>query len=233
MTKSLGIHEMHGGYDTKAYGIWCGIRQRCNNPNSRAYKNYGGRGIAVCERWSKFSHFIADMGEPSAGMTIERIDNDKGYSKDNCIWATRTAQSRNRRGLFMIDIDHEVRPLSEWVEKFGVVNYATAHQRITKGWDAELAVKTPLVVRRRGVPRGERIANFDHIIVSTKDGPLPLWKAIELSGLKPGTVLQRMRRGWSAEAALSLSPHKGPRKEAAAFGANHGVVFQDETASAA
>jgi hypothetical protein len=71
--------------------------QRCRNPNNRDYRNYGARGIAVCERWLSFENFYADMGDPPPGMSIDRVNNDLGYSAKNCRWATTSEQNRNRR----------------------------------------------------------------------------------------------------------------------------------------
>lgn len=95
ITKKRAI--THGMGNTPIYAIWTAIKQRCNNPNCKSYKNYGGRGITICKRWLKFKNFFKDMGKRPKGLTIERINNDKGYSSDNCEWATRTKQVINRR----------------------------------------------------------------------------------------------------------------------------------------
>lgn len=84
--------------DKRMYWVWSAIIQRCTNPNCKAYKNYGGRGISVCKEWRDFKNFIADVGEkPSPSHTLDRIDNDKGYFKSNVRWATRKEQVENRR----------------------------------------------------------------------------------------------------------------------------------------
>lgn len=85
------------GNKTRTYRSWHMMLQRCGNPKHTSWEHYGGRGIAVCERWRVFANFLADMGERPPGLTLERVDNDGGYEPDNCIWADHFTQMQNTR----------------------------------------------------------------------------------------------------------------------------------------
>jgi len=110
----------HG--NEQEYRIWTGIKQRCLNKNSDAFGRYGGRGIYICETWEKsFSAFIDDMGKrPSPLHSIDRIDNEKGYEKDNCRWALISVQSRNTRVNRWVEIEGTRLVITDWIKKLNV-----------------------------------------------------------------------------------------------------------------
>lgn len=137
----------NGTYDP-TYKRWVDMRKRCSNPRSTNYKNYGGRGITVCDRWDDFTAFLEDMGEcPSPNHQIERIDNDGNYDSGNCCWATRIQQSRNRRNNTMITFRGETLCLAEWAERIGM-NYRTLQDRLAHDWTVEQALTIPTGTRR-------------------------------------------------------------------------------------
>jgi hypothetical protein len=142
--------QEHGLSRTPAYPVWCNMKTRCYNESSTFYAEYGGRGITVCERWREsFSAFYEDMGERPAGMTIERLDNDKGYEPGNCVWATRKVQSRNRRGRRLLTIDGKTQTMAEWSEECGIA-LRTIWERCNLGWSDADAVTTPVWGAGRG-----------------------------------------------------------------------------------
>lgn len=122
----------HGERNSRTYSSWSSMRDRCLNTNSKDYPRWGGRGITVCDRWNDFSNFIADMGERPEGTTLDRIDGSKGYSPDNCRWATPKQQARNRRDLVMVTTEDGVIPLVDHAAKLGISKGA-AHLRLKRG----------------------------------------------------------------------------------------------------
>jgi len=91
------LNRTHGYRNTSIYHTWSSMVQRCTNPKAQAWRNYGGRGISVCERWLKFENFLADMGERPAGLDLDRINNDGNYELGNCRWTTRSVNIKNTR----------------------------------------------------------------------------------------------------------------------------------------
>ena len=97
----------HGMSKTLIYKVWGQMIQRCENPKVLGYKNWGGRGISVCERWHKFENFYADVGDPPKGLTLDRINNDGNYEPTNWRWATRKEQTNNSRTLYWFRAWHK------------------------------------------------------------------------------------------------------------------------------
>jgi hypothetical protein len=136
------------GEKTRLYEVWCKMLDRCTNENIPAYVNYGGRGITVCERWLKFENFLEDMGEPAPGLTIDRIDNDKGYFKENCAWKTPKEQARNRRSTVRIECDGLSLTLAEWSERLGI-SYSMLRGRYEHKWPVREMLTVPIGTKRK------------------------------------------------------------------------------------
>jgi len=130
----------HGYSNSRIYHTWNLMLQRCTNPNHTAYKNYGGRGIQVCEAWLKFEGFLQDMVERPYGMTLDRINNDGNYCKENCKWSTWQEQQRNRNNNKLITINGVDKCLAEWCEIYNLP-YGRTLDRIRYGWTPEEALE--------------------------------------------------------------------------------------------
>lgn len=105
---------------TKIYRLWSSMLTRCRNPKSPTYKNHGGRGIKVCERWLSFENFYADMGDRPEGKQLERKDNDGDYTPDNCVWATKKDQANNRRTNRKLTFNGRTQTATQWADELGV-----------------------------------------------------------------------------------------------------------------
>jgi len=132
VTKVKRVRES-GNTSNDLYSTWTGMLQRCFDKKSKNYKNYGGRGISVCDEWVKsFSKFYEDMGPKPQGFSLDRINNDKGYSKSNCKWSSRKEQARNNRLNVLITYNGETNCIKYFCEKYGI-NQFTAYTRYKKG----------------------------------------------------------------------------------------------------
>lgn len=151
-TKSCGCHNIqkikerqttHGhatsGRCSRIYSIWMAMMRRCYNPNIKNYHRYGGRGIIVCESWHKFENFLADMGEPILGMSIDRMDNNGNYCPENCKWATPKEQANNRRSNRILEFNGRLQTMAQWANETGV-RWSTIYNRLKKGWSIERAL---------------------------------------------------------------------------------------------
>lgn len=151
-TKSCGClwkrkskYDGEGSYDPM-YPTWNNMINRCNNPNSNRYDDYGGRGITVCDEWLDFNNFRnwANETKTDETLTLDRLNNDLGYSPDNCRWATAKEQNSNKRNNLLFELNGEICTLKEWCRRFNV-NYLTIYSRIYRdGWDFNTAILTPV-----------------------------------------------------------------------------------------
>lgn len=154
-TKSCGCiprgHKIeHGMSHTRIFNIWQKMIRRCESPNDKSYPRYGGRGITVCEKWHSFQPFYEWAKENGYDdtLTIDRIDNDKGYSPDNCRWSDAYTQSQNRRSCLVFEKDGKSQTLKQWCRDIGI-SYTTVYQRIRHGWSFERAISEPVHAEKR------------------------------------------------------------------------------------
>ena len=158
VTKSCGCYNLecisiratkHGLSKHPLFKEWTGIKQRCYNPNERYYYNYGGRGITVCDEWlnnpEAFVNWCLSNGYKK-GLTLDRIDNNKGYSPNNCRWTTKKVQANNTRRNRVITYNNKTHTVAEWADIMNI-NYDILIHRLARGIDFEKAITTPVKTR--------------------------------------------------------------------------------------
>lgn len=127
----------HGASKTLIYAVWSTMIQRCTNPNNKKFYRYGGRGIMICQRWREsFQAFLQDMGEPPAGHSLDRINNDGNYEPGNCRWAPTETQARNRSNNRLLMFKGKTQTIIEWAKELGIARN-TIQTRLRLGWKIE------------------------------------------------------------------------------------------------
>lgn len=141
----ISINKTHGMANSVEYITWGAIKQRCSNPNVPCFKRYGKRGIGISKEWfNSFETFFKDMGpKPSPDHSIERIENSKSYSKENCKWATPKEQANNRRSTIKLFYRGETLSVKQWCERLNLP-YSAIIQRVNANWDCIEALETPV-----------------------------------------------------------------------------------------
>lgn len=135
-------HSLRGTGKSPTYCSWQAMLLRCNNPVSKQYKDYGGRGITICDRWLKFENFLTDMGVRPDDRTLDRINVDGNYEPGNCQWATRTEQARNTRTNKFVNYKGKRMTQAEFGGLVGLTQ-ATVSYRLRKGWTPKQIAETP------------------------------------------------------------------------------------------
>lgn len=139
----------HGGWGTRLYSIWHGMKQRCLNPEIDTYKHYGGRGIKICKDWMGFEKFRswALSNGYEDDLTIERIDNNGNYEPSNCSWISQSEQMNNTRNTKLITYEGKTQNIMGWSKELGL-NYRKIQRRIASGWSPDRAFTEPLNYHR-------------------------------------------------------------------------------------
>ena len=180
----------HGGRGTRLYSIWKGMRKRCNNPRERSFKNYGGRGIVICNQWSDFSVFRewALSNGYSEKLTIDRIDNNGNYEPSNCRWTTLKVQAGNTRKNRFIIINGESKTLTEW-SKVAKISPSNIFERLKRGITGmELLKPTDFYKTKKFV-----------VVDGTKYSVSDLAK---MAGVKRETIYKRLQYGFTGKKLL-------------------------------
>ena len=134
----------HGKCGTPTYKSWVEMKYRCSSDTQIGYKNYKGRGITHDVSWNDFEIFLADMGERPKGTSLDRIDNDGNYCKDNCRWASKIDQMNNTRRNKILTYNGEKKTIAQWEKDLGFSSRVIS-QRLQNGWSVDKAISTPLL----------------------------------------------------------------------------------------
>ncbi len=183
---------------SRTYYAWRSMRARCYNKNDEGYPDYGGRGIKVCERWmNSFENFLTDMGAVPVGLSLHRVDNDLGYSPDNCIWATKDVQHRAMRSNVKLTYNGKTQCVMDWAGEVGLP-WGLLYKRVKAGWDATRTLTTPPGQKPKPLTlNGKTQSRID-------------W-ANDL-GISVHTIVSRIHMGWPVEKILTTPVNQHSKK---------------------
>ena len=184
--------ERHGLKKLPEYSVWVMMKQRCHNPRNKGYPYYGALGIKVCPQWREScAMFLRDVGRrPEPSLSLDRINNNKGYEPGNVRWATRAEQSRNRRHLVRYEFGGQNLLLSEWA-KISKVRQPVLTKRMQRGWTIAEALQTPV---------GSASKAFRMLTLNGRTKSIKGWA--DESGVVYETLYWRLRQGIPLEKAL-------------------------------
>mgnify|MGYP006969179762 CR=1 FL=1 len=197
-----GETPYHGMYGTPLYGSWAAMKTRCTNENIPSWKDYGGRGIKLCNEWEEFIPFMewAMSNGYKDGLTIERKDVNGNYCPENCCWVTRADQQKNKRTSRKFEINGETKILADLSNEHSI-SIATVSHRLDFGWSIEDA----LTKEPKKFPKGFMIAFCGETLSARQWG--------KRTGLLPSTIISRIKHGWTVEDALTTPPDVRNRKQ--------------------
>lgn len=193
--RAIEVHTKHGYVGTPEYYAWVAMRQRCQNPSNPMYRNYGARGISVCDRWNEsFIAFIDDMGpRPGKGYSLDRIQNDGPYSPDNCRWTTQIVQARNTRRNRWVDTPDGRMIIEEATEKYHLPR-GVVQMRNKAGLSGEALVR-PVIKRVAPVPTKPKRKRIPRPPVITADGPMSVQQIANATGMSFRAIAHRIAIG--------------------------------------
>lgn len=204
------LKTTHGLSHTVEHSIWQSMIDRCYNKNANKYKNYGKRGISVCERWLEdFENFYEDMGVRPDGLTLDRIDVNGNYCKENCRWATNDIQKDNRQNTIRITHNGETLTLSQWARKLGVRRELLYHRIVLNGWTPEEALTTEKfkrrnVTRKRDDKYQSQVDAAHAVSVSLREGHLQKLTTCEYAGCEAPAEEAHHYMGYARENWLDV-----------------------------
>ena len=206
-TKSCGCYNQelrksrikHGMFNTRLYVAWSHMRQRCNNPSNKEYRNYGARGISICEEWDEFINFYnwAMANGYEKTLTIDRIDNDGNYEPNNCRWVTMAVQESNKRTNHYIEFNGEKMTMSQCAKMNGVSINAFRYHVCNLGYSPEEAVESILYKR-------EHPEEFDkHRYVIYQGEKMCVADCVRKANVKRDSFMKHIGKGMTADEAVA------------------------------